>query len=197
MTCGSSTNGCSRIDMPLPPGLRTGLTAKLPGDWQKQPTPGMPQNRQTGPAKGTAGGTGKVSVSASSWPSVISFTVPGTPIGKPRMVNSDRWKKRPAVLRYWEWANSTRAAIGPVPPAKNIKLLEVSAFFEPPASWSKKKRYQAIGLPHCQKPDGSNILKAVEDILWPDGDQELSNGSYSKKWDWRARLEVTITLEKG
>jgi uncharacterized cupin superfamily protein len=38
------------------------------------------------------------------------FTIPGNPVGKPRMTQRDKWAKRPAVLRYREWADRARAA---------------------------------------------------------------------------------------
>jgi len=47
---------------------------------------------------------------ARTGPTVI--TVPGNPVGKPRMTRKDKWAQRPCVLRYREWADRARAAAG-------------------------------------------------------------------------------------
>lgn len=31
-----------------------------------------------------------------------------TPMGKPRMNKADAWKKRPCVLRYWEYSDNLK-----------------------------------------------------------------------------------------
>lgn len=43
--------------------------------------------------------------------------------------------------------------------------LTIMATFAMPKSWSKKKREAMFGRPHTQKPDLSNVRKAVEDAL--------------------------------
>jgi Holliday junction resolvase RusA-like endonuclease len=44
--------------------------------------------------------------------------------------------------------------------------LTIRATFEPPTSWSKKKRLLALeGKYRAKKPDSSNIIKGVEDAL--------------------------------
>lgn len=127
---------------------------------------------------------------------VIRITIPGEPPGKPRMTQSDRWRKRPATDRYWAWANAVKAAThGCIPPAETVIGLHWTAYFVPPKSWSKKKRMAAIGKLHRKKPDSSNILKGIEDTLWPEADEALADGSYKKRWDWHARLEVEIVTE--
>lgn len=44
----------------------------------------------------------------------VRFVVPGTPIGKPRMTQRDKWrvgpKARPCVQRYRDWADAIRQA---------------------------------------------------------------------------------------
>ena len=84
------------------------------------------------------------------------------PIGKPRMTQRDKWKKRPCVLRYREFCDRTRAAFELVrfelPDAFSIRFT-----VEMPASWSAKKRAAMLGAPHQQKPDIDNMIKAVCD----------------------------------
>ena len=41
---------------------------------------------------------------------IFQFVVNGRPAPKPRMTQSDRWKQRPCVLRYREYADAIRAA---------------------------------------------------------------------------------------
>lgn len=95
-----------------------------------------------------------------------AFVIHGKPVGKPRMTQSDRWKKRPAVLRYREFCDRARAAAGEVP-ARPMGI-HVATYVGMPASWSKRKRAEMDGKPHRQKPDGDNLLKSVCDALLDD-----------------------------
>jgi len=52
------------------------------------------------------------------------FTVPGKPIGKPRMTQSDVWKEREVVLAYREYADKVRAAVCQCSVAEIKKLIE-------------------------------------------------------------------------
>lgn len=55
--------------------------------------------------------------------------------------------------------------------AQNGKMLsgaievEFLFVFEPPKSWSKKKRTRAIGMPKMTKPDNDNLVKLCLDAL--------------------------------
>ena len=42
---------------------------------------------------------------------------------------------------------------------------EFEFIFEPPKSWSKKKKLQAIGKPKMTRPDLDNLIKCCEDAL--------------------------------
>ena len=127
----------------------------------------------------------------------VRIVIPGPAPGKPRMVRSDKWRKRPATSRYWAWANRIKADVGnSIPAAELVTELRITAFYEPPGSWSKKRRVAAIGTRHRSKPDGSNILKGVEDCLWPDNDSAIADIVARKRWDWVARLEVEIIIDK-
>jgi Holliday junction resolvase RusA-like endonuclease len=129
---------------------------------------------------------------------VLRITIPGPPMGKPRMTRRDKWAKRDCVARYRDWCDKVRAIVGDTLPAAECVLeLNWTAYFEPPKSWPKKKRIAALGTLHRVKPDASNILKGIEDCLWPDGDQALAAGEYEKRWDWHARLEVEIVINSA
>lgn len=73
--------------------------------------------------------------------------------------------------------------------------LEVEAVFSPPKSWSQKKRAEKMGRPHCQKPDSSNIAKAVEDalnaVVYRD-DCQAYDVRVRKWWGERAGFRVTV-----
>ena len=156
------------------PGLITGKSSVLPGDLKRQDDP--MESRITARWQGHT----------------LTISVLGTPLGKPRMTVRDKWKKRPCVVRYREWADKVRAAAGAVPPAERVLRLSWLATFEPPKSWSKKKTVAAVGTLHRGKPDRDNIDKAVLDILYPHGDQAISCGTIEKRWGWVASLVITI-----
>lgn len=83
-----------------------------------------------------------------------------TPCPKPRQTRSDKWKKRPAVVRYRKFCDQIRAA--------GVQLHNGSMIFfriPMPKSWSKKKRSEMAGKPHQQKPDLDNLIKALIDAV--------------------------------
>lgn len=125
----------------------------------------------------------------------LLIVVPGPTPGKPRMTQRDKWKKRPCVVRYREWCDRVRAAVGDaVPAAEDVACLSCTAYFEPPKSWPKRRRVAAMGTPHQSKPDIDNLCKTVLDCLWPQGDAAIASIVARKRWDWKARLEVGIEV---
>ena len=123
----------------------------------------------------------------------ITFIIPGTPLGKPRMTRRDKWKKRPSVVRYREWSDAARIAAGPMPEPERIARLDWVAYFEPPQSWSKRERADAIGTLHRSRPDRDNIDKAILDTLF-ETDSAIACGTIRKVWGEPARIEVTIEV---
>ncbi len=118
---------------------------------------------------------------------LISFPV--DPIGKPRMTQQDKWKKRPTTDRYWELkSRMKKIATGACfeLPESNIHMI----FYLPMAdSWSKKKKEEMDGKPHKQKPDGDNILKGVQDALCKD-DSFIWDVRISKYWAYKGRIDI-------
>ncbi len=105
-----------------------------------------------------------------------------TPIGKPRMSRTDKWKQHPAVLRYRAFCDEARL--------KKLELPEAGAhvtFVMPMAtSWSKKKREQMNEKPHQSKPDCDNMIKALMDALYTD-DAHIWDCRITKLWEKRAK----------
>lgn len=108
----------------------------------------------------------------------IEFNI--KPCPKPRMTRADRWKKRPIVLKYWDFCNELeRQAIKlEYIPGDRVSLI----FYIPMAkSWSKKKRELMLGKPHKAKPDIDNLAKAFLDALLTE-DSYVYSLSAEKYW---------------
>lgn len=114
------------------------------------------------------------------------------PMGKPRMTQRDKWKKRPVVVRYREWCDKLRAAMPENLPGNPVSV-SWKAYFSMPESWTKKKKAEMKGQHHRQKPDRDNCDKAILDCLWKD-DSVIACGSIEKQWDdgQGARIELEI-----
>lgn len=116
-------------------------------------------------------------------------------MGFVHQTRADRWRKRPCVLRYRAWCDAVRAAAGVTRPQTYIHSLALTVrFYLPiPASWSPALKARATGTAHRQKPDGSNLIKAIEDALVKN-DQLIVTGTWEKYWDdgQGARAEVSL-----
>ena len=117
-------------------------------------------------------------------PASLSFTVHGSCMGFVHQTRADRWKQRPCVLRYRAWCDEVRKAAGMPRPATYLVPLRLAVrFYLPiPASWSALTKAAALGQMHRRKPDGSNLIKAIEDALVKN-DQVIVQGSWEKFWD--------------
>lgn len=107
------------------------------------------------------------------------------PVGKPRMTQRDRWKKRPAVLRYRAFCDEVRL--------RGVRVPESGAcitFVLPmPRSWSKQKKEEMDGRPHRQKPDADNLVKALLDALYSE-DAGVWNFEVTKLWGSQGMIIV-------
>lgn len=102
---------------------------------------------------------------------------PVTPVPKPRMTQSDRWKKRPAVIRYRAFCDEVRLRMIDLRPSGD----RVIFILPMPKSWSKKKREAMRGQPHQGKPDTDNLLKALWDAVHLE-DQHMYHAEALKFW---------------
>ena len=116
-----------------------------------------------------------------------------TPVPKPRQTRSDKWRKRPCVLRYRAFADELRAKAGPVP--ESPLEVDIMAHFPMPKSWSKAKRARMLGKPHRQRPDWDNVGKAICDALWPGADEIIADGGCKKRWGLTGSIAITILTD--
>ena len=88
--------------------------------------------------------------------------IPITPIPKPRMTQSDRWRQRPAVMRYRAFGDELRQLLSSYTLPDEV---QVTFFMPMPKSWSLKKQAAMEGQPHQVRPDIDNLCKALFDHL--------------------------------
>jgi len=125
------------------------------------------------------------------------FVIHIEPIGKPRMTQRDKWKKRPCVNKYYEFKDElvfqlkSQGYIETMP----FNSLSWVAYISMPKSWSKKKKDLYRGMLHMQKPDRDNIDKCIMDCIPSNmDDKSVATGVLTKRWDdgLGARLELTF-----
>lgn len=103
------------------------------------------------------------------------------PQPKPRATRSDKWNKRPCILRYRDYADKLRAMKVGVPDACHHLVF----VFDMPKSWSKKKKAESLYQKHQQTPDRDNLDKALLDAVFKHkdgGDQHVWDGRITKIW---------------
>jgi Holliday junction resolvase RusA-like endonuclease len=100
-------------------------------------------------------------------------------MGKVRMVQSDKWKKRDCVVRYRAYADFLREQGATLESGDEVRF-----HLEMPRSWSAKKRQALRGSACTSKPDLDNLLGAVMDAIHPDADSHLTHFAGISKWWW-------------
>ena len=133
----------------------------------------------------------------------VQITLAGNPQGKGRPRAFARGKfirmYTPEKTRTYEGMIRTAAMdamAGRSPIAEPVEI-ELSAIFAVPASWSQKKRAQAIAgeLRPAKKPDADNIVKAWTDamngVVFAD-DCQIVKGSFVKVYGPAALVVVTV-----
>ncbi|MEO5367476.1 MAG: RusA family crossover junction endodeoxyribonuclease [Magnetococcus sp. WYHC-3] len=117
---------------------------------------------------------------------MTSKLYPITPVAKPRMTRSDKWRKRPATTKYWAFKDECQKLGVKFFPGCGIRF-----FIPMPVSWSQKKRDFMVGKPHQSEPDLDNLLKALSDAVWPKHDQFLWSYSLLEKvWSKEGAIEI-------
>lgn len=101
-----------------------------------------------------------------------------TPVSKPRMTRSDKWKQRPCVVAYRKYKDDLKENIGEFKLGNALRL----RFHLPmPASWSKKRRREMNGQPHQSTPDIDNLTKGILDALLKQ-DSHIYHTDAAKFW---------------
>jgi Holliday junction resolvase RusA-like endonuclease len=118
-----------------------------------------------------------------------------SPIGKPRMVRSDSWRKRPCVQRYWAFKDELTKLCSESGYVQGEKLYAIFGL-PVPKSWKKQKKLDFVGHPHDQKFDIDNIVKAVLDCLMPEGDEKVHTVCVQKLWTAEPVILFYDTLEE-
>lgn len=114
--------------------------------------------------------------------------IPITPVSKPRQTRSDKWKKRPCVVRYRAYADDLRR----ICKTKGYELggeLEVVFVLPMPKSWSDKRKKEMYGKPHQKRPDLDNIEKAFQDALAKE-DSHVYRHNTMKIWGYEGEIII-------
>lgn len=86
------------------------------------------------------------------------------PCPAPRMTKSDKWKKRPSVMKYFAFRD--QIVIGANKMGFKLGDTLEAVFFVPmPDSWSEKKKLRMNGFPCKHIPDNDNYIKAFLDAM--------------------------------
>lgn len=143
---------------------------------------------------------------------MITFFVPGVPVGKQRARSSTRITtgangKAKAATRHYTPAETVnyealvswtaKKAFGPLPLIAGPVDIELRIFLPVPASWPKRRRELALAglvLPTV-KPDVDNIEKAICDalnkVVWKD-DAQVCDVVKSKRYSEQPGVRVTV-----
>lgn len=133
--------------------------------------------------------------------SAITLHISGQPVGKGRPRATSRGGKvrtyTPDATREAEARIAAIARAQGVAPLDGPLRVVVVASFEPAPSWSAKRRTEALGKPHTQRPDADNIGKLIADALngiaWAD-DAQIADLRVIKRWAALASVLVTVEV---
>lgn len=123
----------------------------------------------------------------------MKYEIAITPVAKPRMTKSDRWKKRPATTKYWNFKAELAQACNEAGYVQGMTLY-VTIGIQMPKSWKKSRRIEMLSKPHDQKPDWDNYAKAICDCLMPDGDEKIHTGCVNKVWSEHPSITFYDTI---
>lgn len=135
--------------------------------------------------------------------STLKFDIPGKPYPQPRPRFTKTGKpyktdKHVAAERNVAW--TAKAAMGGGEPHDGPVFLAARFVFEPPPSWTKAKKAQALdgALPHIVRPDVDNLVKllldGVKGILWRD-DTQVYAIMAGKEYGPQAHTAVAVTFD--
>lgn len=110
------------------------------------------------------------------------------PVAKPTMTQRDKWLKPPRkpVAQYRafkDWVGVYKVQL----PTEGASIVFVLPM---PPSWSKAKKKRMAGKPHQQKPDTSNLLKALEDAIYADDSKIWQYSGLMKIWGYEGQIWI-------
>jgi Holliday junction resolvase RusA-like endonuclease len=134
----------------------------------------------------------------------ISFTIPGTPVGKgrPKFARRGNFVTAYTPEKTASYENLVKLAAAEAMQGRAVIDGAVSVwiglYVTPPASWSQKKQRSALngGILPTSKPDLDNCIKGIFDacneIVWKD-DKQAVELSVMKRYSESARAVVQVT----
>lgn len=103
------------------------------------------------------------------------------------------------ALTYKRWCSDLRVLAmrqGFPINGKGVVGLSVRFGFQMPKSWPAKKKIKMYNNYHQQIPDLDNLLKCVQDALFPEGDSWLAHyQKVFKVWDEKDSITVEVINE--
>jgi Holliday junction resolvase RusA-like endonuclease len=146
----------------------------------------------------------------------ITITIPGTPVGKGRARSAPLMRGgkpvlgaggRPIVTHHTPEKTASfenlvklaaQAAMGSRAPLEGAIEVEIALYVMPPASWSNKKKSQALAgiIKPTTKPDADNVIKALFDacngICWRDDCQVTDIARLTKRYAVQASSVMVV-----
>lgn len=115
------------------------------------------------------------------------------PVPKPRMTQSDKWKKRPAVVRYYQFCDDLRhktelMGLTTLP----MQIRRICYIIPMPKSWSKRDRTAMNFQPHFPKPDIDNLRKALQDAICKEDSHIARVLREEKVWGEEGKIIIEI-----
>lgn len=101
------------------------------------------------------------------------------------MTQSDRWRKRDCVMRYFAFRDEVKRQYIDLPDSSHIIFI-----LPMPASWSEKKRLHLDGQPHRQRPDADNLAKALLDSVHEE-DCKIHDLRITKYWGREGEIIIS------
>lgn len=108
------------------------------------------------------------------------------PVPKPRMTRSDKWKRRPCVMRYFQFCDELRDKTRCLKLGNRAKIIFHIGM---PISWSVKKKNDLNGKPHDARGDIDNLCKSVFDALFKE-DKLIYSIFAEKYWAEEDAIEL-------
>ncbi len=103
------------------------------------------------------------------------------------MTQRDRWTNpRPVVARYRAYKEEVFLKAIPQMHLKDASKdfgedVYIAFYLPMPSSWPAKQKKEMDGIPHQQKPDLDNLVKAILDIFYPE-DCQVWHVTAVKRW---------------